>query len=272
MKKAGIVYFVSVFCFFASAAGASTADSLYSLAQKLYSKGEFAEAARVYGSACPQLDIKEVPTCLFKEVRALAESKKIDAVKAAEEKLMQLLSKAEPSDSLFTELNAEAAKLQIMLKQSAGAVRSWNAAQASASSDYFPELFVLCKDIVSAFPNAGLTSEHCNKAKPADSNFVSLQRKAIVPLGKSPPAAASNASSQPSQKWYVQLGAFSSKENAEKLVADFKQKGVPLLIVEIPDKKLFAVRSKTFANAEEANVFAEQKIKPAYENYKVFQN
>jgi septal ring-binding cell division protein DamX len=236
------------------------------LAQKLYSQGAFAEAAKAYSSICPQLEAREKGACLFKEIKALAESKKTETVQAAQEKLLQLLSQTEPSDSLFAELNAEAAKLQIMLKQSAMAVRSWNAAQASANSDYFPELFVLCQDIVSAFPGSGLTSENCNKVKPTDTSLVSLQRKKIVPLGQAP-----TPNSQ-SSKWYVQLGAFGAKENAEKLVTNFKQKGVQLYVVEISDKKLFAVRTGNFANAEDAKNYAEQKIKPSHEDYKVFQN
>jgi hypothetical protein len=269
MKKIGIGYFVSVFCFFASTAGASTADSLYSLAQKLYSQGAFAEAAKAYGNLCPQLEAHEKGACQFKEIRALAESKKTEAVQAAQEKLLQLLSGTEPGDSLFAELSAEAAKLQIMLKQPAMAVRSWNAAHASASSDYFPELFVLCGDIVSAFPDAGLTSETCNTVKPRDTSLVSLKRNKIVPLGQAP-TANSKAQAQ-ANKWYVQLGAFGAKENAERLVATFKQKGVQLYIVELPDKKFFAVRTGNFANQEEAKTYAEQKIKPSHESYKVFQ-
>jgi hypothetical protein len=270
MKKTWIRYFVSVFCFFASSAGASTADSFYSIAQKLYSQGVFTEASVVYGNLCPQLEVHEKSSCLFKEIKSLAGIKTTGAAQAAQEKLMQLLSGTEPGDSLFAELSAEAAKLQIMLKQPAMAARSWNAAHASAGSDYFPELFVLCQDIVSAFPDAGLTGETCNMVKPRDTSLVSLPRNKIVPLGKEVKAPPGKAQpSQAANKWCVQLGAFGAKENAEKLVATFKQKGVQLYITELPERKLFAVRTGNFANAEEAKTYAEQKIKPSHEGYKV---
>jgi cell division septation protein DedD len=270
MKKTGIGYFVSAFCFFASAAGASTADSLYSLAQKLYSQGVFTEASVVYSSLCPQLEAREKSSCLFKEIKSLAGIKTTGAAQAAQEKLLPLLSQTEPGDSLFAELNAEAAKLQIMLKQPAMAARSWNAAHASANSDYFPELFVLCQDIVSAFPEASLTNETCNTVKPRDTSLVSLPRNKIVPLGKAPPGKEAKAPpSQAANKWCVQLGAFGARENAEKLVATFKQKGVQLYITELPERKLFAVRTGNFATSEDAKTYAEQKIKPSHEGYKV---
>jgi hypothetical protein len=225
----------------------------------------FTEASVVYGNLCPQLEAHEKSSCLFKEIKSLAGIKTTGAAQAAQEKLMQLLSGTEPGDSLFAELSAEAARLQIMLKQPAMAARSWNAAHASANSDYFPELFVLCGDIVSAFPDAGLTGETCNMVKPRDTSLVSLKRNKIVPLGqaaKAPPAG------NVANKWCVQLGAFGAKENAEKLVETFKQKGVQLYITELPERKLFAVRTGNFANAEDAKTYAEQKIKPSHE-YKV---
>jgi hypothetical protein len=268
MKKTRIILVASILCFFASATGASTADSLYSLAQKLYSQRVFTEASAIYGSLCPQLEEREKSSCLFKEIKSLAGIKTTAAAQAAQEKLLQLLSQTEPGDSLFSELNAEAAKLQIMLKQPAMAARSWNAAHASANSDYFPELFVLCTDIVSAFPSAGLTGETCNLVKPRDTSLVNLPRNKIVPLGQAAKAPPSKAPpSQAASKWCVQLGAFGARENAEKLVATFKQKGVQLYITELPERKLFAVRTGNFANAEDAKTYAEQKIKPA--EYKV---
>jgi cell division septation protein DedD len=265
---------VSIVCFSASIAGASVADSLYSLAQKLYSQGAFAEAAKAYGNVCPQLEAKEKRICMFKEIKALAENKKTDAAQAAEAKVLQLLSQTEPSDSLFAEINAEAARLQVMLKQAAMAVRSWNAAQASANSGFFPELFVLCQDIVSAFPESGLTTQSCDKVKPSDASLTQLPRNKNAPLSQASNTAnhQSLASNPQSLKWYVQLGAFSSRENAEKLVADFKQRGVQLHIAEvITDKKLFAVRTGTFGSTEEAKKFAEQKIEPSHKDYRVLQ-
>jgi len=246
---------------------ASTADSLYSLAQKLYSQGNFEAAAKNYANACPQLGAKEKKTCLFNEVKALAESDKTDLIRAAEQKLFLLISQTEPDDSLFAELNAEDSKLQIMLNKPAQAIRSWNAAQASANTDHFSELFVICQDIISAFPENGLTTENCNKVKPADTSLISLPRKKITPL-KDGNAKEGNIKDG---KWYVQLGAFGNKENAEKLVADFKNRGVQLYIAELTDRKLFAVRTGNFATQSEAKNFAEQKIAPTYKDYKIFQ-
>jgi hypothetical protein len=271
----------SVICLsVAFAFAASVSDSLYSLAQKLYSQGNFEAAAKNYADACPQFAVKEKKLCHFNEAKALIESQNINLLRAAEPKLLLLISQTEPNDSLFTELSAEDAKLQIMLNQPVRAVRSWNAAQASASTDYFPELFVLCKDIVSAFPSNGLNMENCNRVKPADTSLISLPRKKIVPLNTSnnaPPNTPSQAPPAPPPppvkegKWYVQLGAFGSLENAERLVADFKNRGVELYIVELPDRKLFAVRTGFFVSAEDAKIFAEQKIEQTHKDYKIFQ-
>jgi len=141
MKRSGIV--LSIICLLSFAAYA--ADSLYSLAQKLYSQKNFEAATKIYANVCPQLAAKEKKICQFNEVKALVESNKIDLANTAEPKLLLLISQTEPDDSLFSELSAEDAKLQTMLNQPIRAVRSWNAAQASASPDYFPELFVLAK-------------------------------------------------------------------------------------------------------------------------------
>jgi len=228
------------------------ANDLYSQAQKLYSQGNFEAAAKSYADVCPQLEAKEKKNCLFNEARALVESDRIDLARAAEPKLLLLISQTEPSDSLFAELSATDAKLQVMLNQPTRAVRSWNSAQTSANISYFPELFVLCQDIVSAFPNNGLTAENCNRVKPADTTLISLQRKKAVPLREG------NV-----DKWYIQLGAFGSRENAEKLVAEYKNKGVGLYITELTDRKLFAVRAGFFATQNDAKAYAEQKIAPA---------
>ena len=263
---------------FAMLQAAAVTDSLFSQAQKLYSQGNFEEAAKVYGNLCAQLSIKEKKLCQFKEIKALAESAKQEIIFAAEEKLLSLLSQTEPNDSLFAELSAEDVKLQIMLGQPARAIRSWNAAQASANINYLSELFVLCADIVSAYPESGLTKEHCNKVKPADTSIISLPRKKIVPLEIEKPQAPAQAQVQAQQaqakKWYVQLVALSSKENAEKMVADYKQKGIQLYVAEVvsAERTLFAVRAGNFENKQEAETFAEQKIAPSHKDYKIFVN
>jgi cell division septation protein DedD len=272
MKKNGFIAAIYLVCSFLSFAFAAP-DSLYSQAQKLFSKGNFDEAAKIYANVCSTLEAKEKKFCQLNEVKALIESQKINQARAAEPKLLSLISLTEPSDSLFAELSAQDSKLQIMLDQPIRAIRSWNAAQASANIDYFPEIFALCQDIVSAYPSNGLTAETCNKIKPSDTALISLPRKKTVPLSKTSVTAthfpATSAST--ANKWYIQLGAFGSKANAEKLVADFKSKGVQLYITELADRKLFTVRAGSFATKAEAESFAEQKIAPAHPDYKVLQ-
>jgi len=254
---------------------AASADSLYSQAQKLYSQGNFEAAAKSYANICSMFEAKEKKICLMSETKSLIEANKINLAREAEPKLLLLISQTEPDDSLFSELSALDAKLQIMLDQPVRAVRSWKAAQASASVEYFPQIFVLCQDLISAYPANGLTAENCNKTKPADSSLLSLPRKKIIPLsGVSQPAIvhyAPPAVNSAVKKWYVQLGAFSAKENAEKLVADFKNRGVQLYIVELTDRKLFTVRAGDFATKEEAENFALQKIAATHKDYKILQ-
>jgi len=258
---------IKIICLLAICAFAAP-DSLYSQAQKLYSMANFEGASKIYANVCPQFEAaKEKRICLFNEVRSLVESNKADLMQAAEPKMFALMSQIEPNDTLFTETNAVDAKLQIMLNQPIQAIRSWNAAQASASTDYFPELFVICKDIVSAFPNNELTQENCNKIKPADTTLISLSRKKITPIIIS----AAPVKEDKSSKWFVQLGAFGNKENADKLVADFVSKGVQLYVTEIPDKKLFVVRTGLFETQDAAKIYAEQKIAPTHKDYKIFQ-
>lgn len=266
MKEAKIICLL-VACAFAAP------DSLYSQAQKFYSLGNFEAAAKAYTSVCPQLEAKEKKICLFNEAKAMVESNKIDLVRTAEQKLFSLISQTEPNDTLFTEMNAVDAKLQIMLNQPVQAIRSWNVAQASASTDYLSELFVLCRDIISAFPTNELTSENCNKIKPADSTLISLSRKKITPLSISvaPVKEAAAAKEEKTSKWFVQLGAFGNKENAEKLVSDFSARGVQLYATEIADKKLFVVRTGFFETQDAAKIYAEQKIAPTHKDYKIFQ-
>jgi hypothetical protein len=264
MKKVQII--LSIICLLTYGIFA-TPDSLYSQAQKLYSQRNFEAAAKAYASICPQFEANEKKICQFNEVRALLESNKIDLVHTAEQKLFSLISQTEPNDTLFTEMNAEDSKLQIMLNQPVQAIRSWNAAQASASTDYFSELFVICQDIISAFPKNELTSENCDKIKPADTVLISLSRKKITPVNIS----IAPIKEEKSSKWYVQLGAFGNKENAEKLVTDFKNKGVQLYVTELTDRKFFVVRTGLFESADAAKIFAEQKIAPTHKDYKIFQ-
>jgi len=261
---------------FVSFAFAVPADSLYSQAQKFYSQGNFEAAAKTYANLCSMLEANEKKTCLISETKSLIEANKINLAREAEPKLLLLISQTEPNDSLFSELSALDAKLQIMLDQPVRAVRSWKAAQASASVDYFAQIYVLCRDIVSAYPGNGLTVENCDKTKPADTTLLALPRKKIVPLSgasQSQPAVVHYAAPAPSgaKKWYVQLGAFGAKENADKLVADFKNKGVQLYIVELTERKLFTVRAGEFSTRDDAENFAVQKIAPTHKDYKVLQ-
>lgn len=264
MKKDKVI--LSIICLLVHCAFA-TPDSLYALAQKLYSMGNFEAAAKAYASSCSQLEAKAKKICQFNEAKAMVESNKIDLVRAAEEKLFSLISQTEPNDTLFTEMNAEDSKLQVMLNQPAQAIRSWKTAQSSASTDYFSELFVICRDIISAFPKNELSSENCNKVKPADTSLISLPRKKITPVSIS----IAPVKEEKSSKWYVQLGAFGNKGNAEKLVANFKNKGVQLYVTELTDRKLFLVRTGFFESADAAKIFAEQKIAPTHKDYKIFQ-
>jgi len=264
---------------------AASADSLYSQAQKLYGQGNFEAAAKAYAGLCSMLEGKDKKTCQLNETRSLVEANKINLAREAEPKLLWLISETEPNDTLFSELSALDAKLQIMLDQPVRAVRSWKAANASASVDFFPQVYVLCRDIVSAYPGSGLTTENCDKVKPADTSLLSLPRKKITPLpNASQPAVVHYQSTQaptpapvpastPSgaKKWYVQLGAFGAKENADKLVADFKNKGVQLYIVELTDRKLFTVRAGEFTTKDDAENFAVQKIAPTHKEYKILQ-
>jgi len=266
---------------------AASADSLFSQAQKLYGQGNFEAAAKTYAGLCSMLEAKDKKTCQINETRSLIEANKINLAREAEPKLLWLISETEPNDSLFSELSALDTKLQIMLDQPVRAVRSWKAAQASASVEFFPQIYVLCRDIVSAYPGNGLTAENCDKTKPADTTLISLSRKKITPLpaSSSQPAVVHYATSAPAsaptpapasvpsgaKKWYVQLGAFGAKENADKLVADFKNRGIQLYIVELTDRKLFTVRAGEFATKEDAENFAVQKIAPVHKEYKVLQ-
>jgi len=282
MKKGFRTTGICLFFALVQAMAATATDTLLSQAQMLYSQGNFEEAAKVYGSFCLQLSSKEKRTCQFNEIKALIESKKTDILPSIEEKLLVILSLTEPGDSLFAELSAEDAKLQVMLGQPARAIRSWNAAQVSANVGFFSELFVLCRDIISAYPEHGLTIENCNKIKPGDTTLISLPRKTVVPLtttvskATAPQASAPKAQAAvpqtavPQSRWYVQLGAFGSRENAEKLVADFKSKGVLLYIVGLTDRNLFAVRTGFFGNADDAKNYAEQKIASEQKDYKIF--
>ncbi|MCL2101252.1 MAG: SPOR domain-containing protein [Fibromonadales bacterium] len=245
-------------------------DTPYSQAQKLYSQGNFEAAAKMYADACPQLEAKERKICLFNEVKALLESKKTELANSAEAKLLLLISQTEPGDSLFPKLSAEDAKLQILLNNPVRAVRSWRAAQSSSSPDFFSELFVLCSDIVSVFPENGLSEENCNRIKPADTSLISLPREKIVPLAQQTQVAKDTPQLGKGGQWYVQLGAFGSKDNAERLVANFKGKGVELYVVELTDRKLFAVRTGFFSTNADAQTYADQKIAPAHNDYKVF--
>jgi cell division septation protein DedD len=97
--------------------------------------------------------------------------------------------------------------------------------------------------------------------------LISIPRKKIIPISIS----IAPVKEEKSSKWYVQLGAFGSKENAEKLVADFKNRGVQLYVTELADRKLFVVRTGVFESADAAKIFAEQKIAPTYKDYKIFQ-
>jgi cell division septation protein DedD len=268
---------------FVSLAFAAPADSLYSQAQKFYSQGNFEASAKTYANLCSMLEAKEKKICLISEARSLIEANKINLAREAEPKLLLLISQTEPNDSLFAELSALDTKLQIMLDQPVRAVRSWKAAQASASVDYFPQIYVLCRDIVSAYPANGLTTENCEKTKPADTTLISLPRKKTVPIpgASSQPAivhyapastpAPASATPSASKKWYIQLGAFSAKENAERLVADFKNKDVQLYIMELTERKLFTVRTGDFTSREDAESYAVQKISPTHKDYKILQ-
>jgi len=256
----------------AAFAFAEPADSLNAQAQKLYGQRSFEAAARTYANLCSMLEAKEKKICLLNEAKSLIEASKIELAREAEPKLLLLISQTEPNDSLFAELSALDAKLQIMLDQPVRAVRSWKAAQASASVDYFAQIYVLCQDIVSAYPTQGLTAENCNKTKPADTSMLSIPRKKIVPIQNAPATATAKAPAAPAGKtWFIQLGAFGAKENAEKLVADLKNKGLQLYVVELTDRKLFAVRSGNFATKEDAENYAAQKVGPVHKDYKVLQ-
>jgi len=98
------------------------------------------------------------------------------------------------------------------------------------------------------------------------------QKKTVPLSGVSQPAIVHYAPAPSgAKKWYIQLGAFSIREYADKLVSDFKNKGVQLYIVELADRKLFTVRTGDFISREDAENYAQQKITPTHRDYKILQ-
>jgi len=109
-----------------------------------------------------------------------------------------------------------------------------------------------------------------SKASP-DTTAKATPAPAVQPEKKTEPAPATKAD-EPKEYWYLQLGAFGVKANAELLVKNLKKQGIAGTIEERvgETKTLYLVQTGKFETKEKAIDFGAKKLAPLNVEFRAF--
>ena len=257
-------------------------------AQKAYVAGNWKEAAAAYEAACPKEPKEKQPECFLWDVLALSQTGNAQSFKTAGKRLDSLIQTTSPQNKVYTDLMMTKAQFQMYLGKFDGASESLIHAIETSQPNQKAVLQKVCTALQAKTKKENLV-EACKRL---DSTSVATQEKAQPPAAVQPaapekPKAAEPAKVEPpaspepvksaepaknTESWYLQLGAFGVKANADLLVSNLKKRGISCTIEERKGetKTLFVVLSGNFETKEKAIDFGAQKLAPLNVEFRAF--
>ncbi|WP_290744252.1 SPOR domain-containing protein [Fibrobacter sp. UBA4309] len=257
-------------------------------AQKAYVAGKWKEAAAAYEAACPREPREKQPECFLWDVLALSQTGNAQSFKIAGKRLDSLIQTTSPQNTIYADLMMTKAQFQMYLGKFDGASESLIHAIETSQPNQKAVLQKVCTALQAKTKKESLV-EACKRL---DSASVSTQEKAQPPAAvqtaapeksktaepakvETPAGAEPVKSAEPAkstESWYLQLGAFGVKANADLLVSNLKKRGISCTIEERKGetKTLFVVLTGNFETKEKAIDFGAQKLAPLNVEFRAF--
>lgn len=244
-------------------------QGLQKSADSLFALGKWAEARTTYESLCPCVPRKSRTKCLLQAIRALAQ----DSARLTEalSRIDSLSLSTEPEDEGFGELMLTQSTLYTYAGNPELALKSWKLARQVVLPGQDVNLKALCTQIRQLFKDTTLSTD-CNKI-PVLSKHLAAALNSPTPKGSSSSQASTTeppmkqvVSPNPASEgfWVLQFGAFSSKENAELLLKNLKNRKIPSRLVtkNTSTKVLWLVQTEPFQDKDSALQFGKATLEP----------
>ena len=238
-------------------------------AQKAYVAGKWQEAATAYEAACPKEPDSLKAECYLWDVLALSQTGNAQSFKIAGKRLDSLIQKANPQKAIYADLLMTSAQFRLYMGKYDLAAEDLVRAIETSHPNQVTVLQKVCAAVQPKVKNERLSEACGNLGKPAPATAEKAQPPAAVQPAKEEKAASAEVvpekKAQPQDgNWYLQLGAFGVKSNAEFLVNNLKKRGIECTIEERvgETKTLYLVQSKNFETKEKAIDFGAEKLTP----------
>lgn len=271
-------------------------------AQKAYVAGNWKLAVEAYEQVCPSLDETAKTECYLWNILALSQTGVAKDFSKAGKRLDSLIQKTNPQHPVYADLIMTKAQFQMYLDKYDNAAESLVHAIESSNENQKPVLQKICVAMQAKVKKENL-NEACENLKktgvpsaavqnaPAptatssttdisvtntETPKVSSSAPNAIPESSAQAAKASTAASSATQAkpyWFLQLGAFGLKSNADILVNNLKKRGIASSIEERQGetKTLFVVQTGNFETKEQAVDFGAQKLTPLNIEFRAMQ-
>jgi cell division septation protein DedD len=263
-------------------------------AQKAYVAGNWKEAAAAYEKVCPTLADSAKTECYLWNVLALSQTGVTADFSKAGKRLDSLIAKTSPQNTIYSDLMMTKAQFQLYLGKHEKAAESLNHAIETAQPRQVTVLQKVCTAVQARVKNDILDS-NCKKLNNPEAFAQAKPSAAVQPAAVTQPVVQTpeqvkpepnpvKASAEPAktvpepatstqkETWYLQLGAFGVKGNADLLVSNLKKRGITAKIEERPGetKTLYVVQTGDFDSKEKAIDFGAQKLAPLNVEFRAF--
>lgn len=244
-------------------------------AQKAYLSANWAEAAKLFSTVCPQLEKGKQPECVLWTILSLSQTGRMEDFSTAIKKLDSLIQTSSPQDPIYTDLYMTKAQFELYLNKYDLSVISLRHAIETSRVSQHPVLLKVCSAIEKAYRKPEVQAL-CLKLQPKNdtltsisSSFIASSSSTITARSSSTILPSSSSLTQQNtisnkKKWVLQLGAFSQKENAALLVDNLKKRKISTQIKEkiISEKTLYLVQTLPFTSESEAIEYGKKFFTP----------
>ena len=257
-------------------------------AQKAYVAGKWQEAATAYEAACPKEPDSLKTECLLWNVLALSQTGNAKDFSKAGKRLDSLIQKTSPQHKVYADLLMTKAQFQLYLGRYEKAAEDLVSAIETSQPHQAVVLQKVCSAVQAKVKKEAL-DEACKKLSSPDAlaekkaqppaavqTAAPEKSKTAEPAKVETPASAEPVKSaepaKSTESWYLQLGAFGVKANADLLVSNLKKRGISCTIEERKGetKTLFVVLTGNFETKEKAIDFGAQKLAPLNVEFRAF--
>jgi cell division septation protein DedD len=249
-----------------SAKGVLQNESCFKIAQYYYARALYGEASGQFTkcAALPGSQALTEKSLYWGALAAHLASAKNPGLKSHSDSLLnQLLAQLEPENQGFMPAMVLKTRLSLKDKDFGLAERSFETARKFSGKNLSEEMRALCSEVFKGVQKPAPAD--CNSAvKPTPTGTKVQATKLDSEPSPLSPLAKTEKNNLGHEPWVLQLGAFSSKANAERLQKSLSEKGITVFINvrNSPDLTLYLIQTEPFPSRQLAESFGNEKLLP----------